>query len=111
MVHPLSLNVLNMAGFACSKVQISPLALYCAHYDTFVPLNPCTETVLEIAFWPVMRWRKSKIFMNYLREIILPAAENQLDLEHGSVYFIGTATVLVRYAGFTILTDPNFLHK
>jgi len=29
----------------------------------------------------------------------------------GSVQFIGTATVLIRYAGFTILTDPNFLHK
>lgn len=29
----------------------------------------------------------------------------------GSVQFIGTATVLVRYQGFTILTDPNFLHK
>lgn len=25
--------------------------------------------------------------------------------------FIGTATVLIRYAGFTILTDPNFLHR
>lgn len=30
---------------------------------------------------------------------------------HGSVQFIGTATVLVRYQGLTILTDPNFLHK
>ncbi|MDB5842441.1 MAG: fold metallo-hydrolase [Herminiimonas sp.] len=29
----------------------------------------------------------------------------------GSVMFVGTATVLIRYAGFTILTDPNFLHK
>jgi len=29
----------------------------------------------------------------------------------GSVQFIGTATVLIRYQGFTILTDPNFLHK
>lgn len=28
----------------------------------------------------------------------------------GSVYFVGTATVILRYAGFTILTDPNFLH-
>jgi L-ascorbate metabolism protein UlaG (beta-lactamase superfamily) len=27
------------------------------------------------------------------------------------VQFIGTATVLIRYQGFTILTDPNFLHK
>ena len=46
-------------------------------------------------------------------EIVLPqdAGEVQPDMEHGSVYFIGTATVLFRYAGFTILTDPNFLHK
>ncbi|QOY96176.1 MBL fold metallo-hydrolase [Massilia sp. UMI-21] len=29
----------------------------------------------------------------------------------GSVQFIGTATVIIRYQGFTILTDPNFLHK
>ncbi|WP_394295681.1 MBL fold metallo-hydrolase [Candidatus Halobonum tyrrellensis] len=26
------------------------------------------------------------------------------------MFFVGTATVVVRYAGFTILTDPNFLH-
>jgi len=31
--------------------------------------------------------------------------------EHGSIYFVGTATVILRYAGFTILTDPNFLHQ
>jgi L-ascorbate metabolism protein UlaG (beta-lactamase superfamily) len=29
----------------------------------------------------------------------------------GTIQFIGTATVLLRYAGFTILTDPNFLHR
>jgi L-ascorbate metabolism protein UlaG (beta-lactamase superfamily) len=29
----------------------------------------------------------------------------------GSIQFIGTATVLIRFAGFTILTDPNFLHR
>jgi L-ascorbate metabolism protein UlaG (beta-lactamase superfamily) len=28
----------------------------------------------------------------------------------GTITFIGTATVLVRYGGFTFLTDPNFLH-
>jgi L-ascorbate metabolism protein UlaG (beta-lactamase superfamily) len=33
------------------------------------------------------------------------------DLSSGEVTFIGTATVLLRYAGFTILTDPNFLHR
>lgn len=50
---------------------------------------------------------------NELVEIVLPVDEDEalLDMEHGSVYFIGTATVLLRYAGFTILTDPNFLHK
>ena len=29
----------------------------------------------------------------------------------GTVQFIGTATVLIRYQGLTILTDPNFLRK
>ena len=32
------------------------------------------------------------------------------DFATGSIFFIGTATVIIRYAGFTILTDPNFLH-
>jgi L-ascorbate metabolism protein UlaG (beta-lactamase superfamily) len=32
------------------------------------------------------------------------------DFERGSILFVGTATVILRYAGFTILTDPNFLH-
>jgi L-ascorbate metabolism protein UlaG (beta-lactamase superfamily) len=29
----------------------------------------------------------------------------------GTLQFIGSATVLIRFQGFTILTDPNFLHK
>jgi len=29
----------------------------------------------------------------------------------GHLTFLGTATVLVEYGGFTVLTDPNFLHK
>jgi L-ascorbate metabolism protein UlaG (beta-lactamase superfamily) len=29
----------------------------------------------------------------------------------GAVYFIGNATTLITYAGFTLLTDPAFLHK
>lgn len=32
------------------------------------------------------------------------------DFDRGSIFFVGTATVILRYAGFTILTDPNFLH-
>lgn len=33
-----------------------------------------------------------------------------VDAAKGSIFFIGTATVIIRFAGFTILTDPNFLH-
>jgi L-ascorbate metabolism protein UlaG (beta-lactamase superfamily) len=32
------------------------------------------------------------------------------DIRDGSILFIGTATVLIRFGGYTILTDPNFLH-
>lgn len=38
------------------------------------------------------------------------SANSTTDLNKGSIFFIGTATVIIRYAGFTILTDPNFLH-
>nr|BFE81743.1 hypothetical protein GCM10020093_043440 [Planobispora longispora] len=31
--------------------------------------------------------------------------------ETASVFFIGNATTLIRYGGFTLLTDPNFLHR
>jgi L-ascorbate metabolism protein UlaG (beta-lactamase superfamily) len=27
------------------------------------------------------------------------------------LFFVGNATTLIRYAGFTVLTDPNFLHR
>jgi L-ascorbate metabolism protein UlaG (beta-lactamase superfamily) len=40
-----------------------------------------------------------------------PAVEPAPVAANGTVQFIGTATVLIRYQGFTILTDPNFLHK
>jgi L-ascorbate metabolism protein UlaG (beta-lactamase superfamily) len=42
--------------------------------------------------------------------ITLPASDEPPDLSTGSVFFIGNATVLIRYAGFTILTDPTFIH-
>lgn len=37
-------------------------------------------------------------------------ADVDADLSRGSVFFVGTATVIIRIGGFTILTDPNFLH-
>lgn len=33
------------------------------------------------------------------------------DITGDSVSFIGTATTLIRLGGFTVLTDPNFLHQ
>lgn len=41
----------------------------------------------------------------------LPVQASIANFEHGSIFFVGTATVILRYAGFTILTDPNFLHQ
>lgn len=36
-----------------------------------------------------------------------PSADTDTD----RIVFIGTATTLIQAAGFTILTDPNFLHR
>lgn len=44
------------------------------------------------------------------RDLVLADTGAEADLGSGSVFFVGTATVILRYAGFTILTDPNFLH-
>lgn len=50
--------------------------------------------------------------MTLLDVMSLPSTEaGTTQRIQGSIYFVGTATVLLRYAGFTILTDPNFLHK
>jgi L-ascorbate metabolism protein UlaG (beta-lactamase superfamily) len=40
-----------------------------------------------------------------------PQAPEQDPGDEGSIFFVGTATVILRYGGFTILTDPNFLHQ
>jgi L-ascorbate metabolism protein UlaG (beta-lactamase superfamily) len=37
--------------------------------------------------------------------------ERETSTSQGSVFFIGNATVLIRFGGFTILTDPTFIHK
>ncbi|MFF4771766.1 MBL fold metallo-hydrolase [Microtetraspora fusca] len=33
------------------------------------------------------------------------------DMDDVSVFFVGTATTVIRCGGFTLLTDPNFLHR
>jgi len=45
-----------------------------------------------------------------MKSLALPRRNDDPDFGRGSVFFVGTATVVIRYAGFTILTDPNFLH-
>jgi L-ascorbate metabolism protein UlaG (beta-lactamase superfamily) len=48
------------------------------------------------------------------QSLLLPdtgEADREQRFAGGSVEFIGTATVIIRYCGFTILTDPNFLHR
>jgi L-ascorbate metabolism protein UlaG (beta-lactamase superfamily) len=49
--------------------------------------------------------------MNGAGTFVLPRRNEDPDFGSGSVFFVGTATVVIRYAGFTILTDPNFLHR
>lgn len=44
------------------------------------------------------------------RDLVLPTRDEEADFEKGSIFFVGTATVIIRYGGLTILTDPNFLH-
>jgi L-ascorbate metabolism protein UlaG (beta-lactamase superfamily) len=43
--------------------------------------------------------------------LILPANDRVAVGDEGSVQFIGNATVLIRYGGVTILTDPTFIHR
>ena len=44
------------------------------------------------------------------KEIVLSSSNTSSDINSGSIYFIGNATVLISFAGFTILTDPTFIH-
>src|SRR5688500_20113284 len=44
-------------------------------------------------------------------QLTLAPSGDAPDITTGSIFFIGNATVLIRYAGFTILTDPTFIHR
>ncbi len=48
--------------------------------------------------------------MTNVRVLDLPAREPAPTAEPDSIFFIGNATVLLRFAGITILTDPTFIH-
>jgi L-ascorbate metabolism protein UlaG (beta-lactamase superfamily) len=50
--------------------------------------------------------------MEWINELVLPGGDVvAADRTQGSIFFVGNATVILSYAGFTILTDPNFLHR
>jgi L-ascorbate metabolism protein UlaG (beta-lactamase superfamily) len=49
--------------------------------------------------------------MTVTNTLTLPDASTAVPTDEGSIFFIGNATVLLRVAGFTILTDPTFIHK
>jgi len=44
------------------------------------------------------------------KEITISNSNSSSNIDTGSITFIGNATVIIRYAGFTILTDPTFIH-
>ena len=48
--------------------------------------------------------------MTEASSLLLPRRNENPEFGSGSIFFVGNATLLIRYAGFTILTDPNFLH-
>jgi hypothetical protein len=39
--------------------------------------------------------------------LLLPRSSENPEFGSGCIFFVGNATLLIRYAGFTILTDPN----
>ncbi|MBE9158084.1 MBL fold metallo-hydrolase [Nodosilinea sp. LEGE 06152] len=44
-------------------------------------------------------------------QLVLPDCGQTPNFQTGSIFFVGNATTIIRYGGFTILTDPNFLHQ
>lgn len=48
--------------------------------------------------------------MAAINQLTLAPGAAAPDIVKGSIFFIGNATVLIRYAGFSILTDPTFIH-
>jgi L-ascorbate metabolism protein UlaG (beta-lactamase superfamily) len=42
--------------------------------------------------------------------LLLPRSNENPEFGSGCIFFVGNATLLIRYAGFTILTDPNIFH-
>jgi L-ascorbate metabolism protein UlaG (beta-lactamase superfamily) len=72
--------------------------------------------VLAACMLPVMAFAQTpdkagNVAPGQQHTLTLPVPSEKVVADKGSVQFIGTATVIIRFGGLTILTDPNFLHK
>jgi L-ascorbate metabolism protein UlaG (beta-lactamase superfamily) len=43
--------------------------------------------------------------------LIFPSKDRSASSDSGSIFFVGNATVLIRFGSLTILTDPTFIHR
>jgi L-ascorbate metabolism protein UlaG (beta-lactamase superfamily) len=43
--------------------------------------------------------------------LILPSTDRSVPADSGSILFVGNATVLIRFGGLSVLTDPTFIHR
>ncbi|MCL5744309.1 MAG: MBL fold metallo-hydrolase, partial [Acidobacteria bacterium] len=66
---------------------------------------------LGLAGYALYRSQRQKMRVPRSMILDLPAEPAIPASRQGSIQFVGTATCLIRYGGFTILTDPNFLHR
>ena len=49
--------------------------------------------------------------MGDVLRLATPTDVGATDATEASIFFVGNATMLLRYGGFTILTDPTFVHR
>lgn len=78
------------------------------------PLLLCFALLLLLPAWPPRATAQAPVPAPPADSYSLTLPASALapeEADRGSIQFIGTATVLIRYQGLTILTDPNFLHR
>jgi L-ascorbate metabolism protein UlaG (beta-lactamase superfamily) len=79
-------------------------------------LSLLTRCAVVLAFVGLPSWARAQASVRPPADadeytLTLPAGPVAAPTNTGSVQFIGAATVLIRYQGLTILTDPNFLPR
>lgn len=90
--------------FPCRVASALAMILATAACDRPGPAGAANETMVDKA-------ASNRPPSSAGHTLALPASQEKADFGEGTIRFIGNATVLIQYAGITILTDPNFLHK